>query len=99
MWQPSHGHGHGSHLAMLTGFFLSKWRILIKNSTIWSKKWVKKVKNPYQKLLMATMVALAAARRVKMAFMLENIFEILTLSHKMSHFQRTENLNIAKFIN
>ena len=48
------------------------------------KKWVKKVKNRYQKLLMATMVALAAARRVKMAFMLDNIFEILApLGHEM----------------
>ena len=32
-------------------------------------------KNPYQKLLMQ---AMAAARRVKMALMLENIFDILT---------------------
>ena len=39
------------------------------------KKWVK---NPYQKLLMATLVAMAAARRVKTALMLDNVFEILT---------------------
>ena len=45
-----------------------------KNSTIWFKKWVNKVKNHYHNSLMATFVALAVARRVKTALMLDNIF-------------------------
>ena len=78
LWRSSHEHGQGSHLAVLTVFWPKmecldqKLNILVKN-----------IKNSYQKLLMATMVAMAAARRVKTALMLENIFEILTpLGHE-----------------
>ena len=78
MWHTSHGHGHGSHLAMLPAvwpkmeYFEPKPNNLVKK---WVKKVkkVKKVQNPYQKSLMATMVAMVVAKRVKKA-LLENIF-------------------------
>ena len=38
----------------------------------------KKVKKSYQRLLMATMVALAASMNVKMALLMGSLFEILT---------------------
>ena len=78
IWHTSHGYGHGSHLAILTGFFLPKTEYFDQKLNILVFfKWTKKVKNPYQKSLMATMVALAAAGRVKTALMLDNVFEIL----------------------
>ena len=46
-----------------------------------------KGKKTYQKSVMVTIVALAAARRVKTALMLKNIFEILTpLEHEIRFF-------------
>ena len=51
---------------------------LIPKLNFFCKKWAKKAKKPCQKLLMATMVALAASRKGKMALMLGKLLEILT---------------------
>ena len=83
LWHTSHGHGHGSHLAMLTVFRPAMEYFEQKPNNLFLKNGPKRSKNPYQKSLMATMVAMAAARRVKTALMLENIFEIMTpLGHE-----------------
>ena len=73
-WHTSHVHGHGSHLAMITVFWPKIEYFEQKLNNLVLKNGLKKVKNPYQKSLMAPMVAMAAARRVKTALMLENIF-------------------------
>ena len=78
MWHTSHSHGDGSYLAILTGFLAKNEACEPKTKIFFVKKWAKKAKKAFQKLLMATMVALAAPRKVKMALMLGRLFEILT---------------------
>ena len=86
LWHTSHGHGHGSNLAMLTAFWpkMEYFEQKLNNLVL---KMGQKGQKPYQKSLMATMVAMAAARRVKTALILENVFEILTpLGHEITFF-------------